>query len=104
MKLRAYETDAQRCPFDEWFQGLDGKLRRAVQRRLRAIQESDHFGDRKSLHGDLHELKFRQAIRIYFTEFDGLIVLILGGSGKGNQPREIAKVRARLKDYKQRIR
>ena len=102
MKLRAYETDAQRCPFDEWFQGLDGKLRRAVQRRLRAIEESDHFGERKSLRGGLHELKFRQAICIYFAEFDGSVVLILGGSGKGGQTRGIAKARARLRDYKQR--
>jgi len=104
VKLRAYETDAQRCPFDDWFQGLDGKLRRAVQRRLRAIEESDHFGERKSLRGGLHELKFRRALRIYFAEIDGRVVLILGGSGKADQTREIAKARARLKDYKQRIR
>jgi len=104
VKFRAYETDAQRCPFDEWFQDLDGKLRRAVQRRLRAIEEFDHFGERKSLRGGLHELKFRQALRIYFAEFDGRVVLILGGSGKAGQAREIAKARARLKDYKQRIR
>jgi putative component of toxin-antitoxin plasmid stabilization module len=50
----------------------------------------------------LHELKFRQVIRIYFAEIDGLIVLLLGGSGKRNQDREIAKARARLKDFEQR--
>jgi putative component of toxin-antitoxin plasmid stabilization module len=50
----------------------------------------------------LHELKFRQVIRIYFAEIDGQIVLLLGGSGKRNQDREIAKARARLKDFEQR--
>jgi len=102
VNLEAYETSAGRNPFLEWFDGLDGAFRRSVQRRLRAIEESSHFGERKNLRGGLHELKFRQAIRIYFAEIDGRIVLLLGGSGKRGQSREIAKARARLKDFKQR--
>ena len=102
MRLEAYETCAGRVAYLEWFDGLDGTLRRAVQRRLRAIEESDHFGQRRNLRGGLHELKFCQAIRIYFAEIDGQIVLLLGGSGKRKQIREIAKARARLKDFKQR--
>jgi len=53
----------------------------------------------KNLRGGLHELKFRQVIRIYFAEFDEEIVLLLGGSGKQDQDREIAKARARLKKF-----
>ncbi len=102
MKLEAYETSVGRVPYLDWFDGLDGTLRRAVQRRLRAIEDNDHFGKRKNLRGGLHELKFRQAIRIYFAEVDGQIVLLLGGSGKRNQDREIARARARLKDIEQR--
>lgn len=103
MKLEAYETQDGRAPFEEWFEKLDGTQKRAVQRRLRALEENDHFGDRKSLRGGLHELKFRQVIRIYFTEVGGELVLLLGGSGKRDQSREIAKARARLKDFIQRI-
>ena len=66
------------------------------------LEDNDHFGTRKNLRGGLHELKFRQVIRIYFAEIDGLFVLLLGGSGKRNQDREIAKARARLKDFEQR--
>jgi len=102
VKLEAYETSGGRVPYLDWFNGLDGTLRRAVQRRLRAIEDNDHFGQRKNLRGGLHELKFRQSIRIYFTEIDSQIVLLLGGSGKRNQDREIAKARARLKDFEQR--
>ena len=102
MKLEAYETSGGRVPYLDWFDGLDGTLRRAVQRRLRAIEDNDHFGQRKNLRGGLHELKFRQSIRIYFTEIDSQIVLLLGGSGKRNQDREIGKARARLKDIEQR--
>jgi putative addiction module killer protein len=102
MRLEVYESSEGRVPFLDWFDSLDGTLRRAVQRRLRAIEDNEHFGKRKNLRGGLHELKFRQVIRIYFAEIDGLIVLLLGGSGKRDQDREIAKARARLKDFEHR--
>ncbi len=102
MRIEAYETSDGRVPYFDWFNALDGTQRRAVQRRLRAIEDNDHFGKRKNLRGGLHELKFRQGIRIYFAEVDGEIVLLLGGSGKRNQDREIGKARARLKDIEQR--
>ena len=102
MRLEVYESSERRVPFLDWFDSVDGTLRRAVQRRLRAIEDNEHFGKRKNLRGGLHELKFRQVIRIYFAEIDGQIVLLLGGSGKRDQDREIAKARARLKDFEQR--
>ena len=103
MRFEVYETSEGRAPYLDWFSGLDSTRRRVVQRRLRAIEDNDHFGNRKNLRGGLHELKFRQVIRIYFAEIDGQIMLLLGGSGKRNQDREIAKARARLKDFEQRI-
>jgi putative addiction module killer protein len=103
MRFEVYETSEGRVPYLDWFSGLDSTRRRAVQRRLRAIEDNDHFGNRKNLRGGLHELKFRQVIRIFFAEIDGRIVLLLGGSGKRNHDREIAKARARLKDFEQRI-
>ena len=96
MKLGAYETSQGRVPYLDWFDGLDGTLRRAVQRRLRAIEDNDHFGTRKNRRGGLHELKFRQVIRIYFAEIDGQIVLLLGGSVKRRQNREIARTTERF--------
>jgi len=102
MRFEVYETREGRVPYLDWFDGLDSTFRRAVQRRLRAIEDNDNFGKRKNPRGGLHELKFRQVIRIYFAEIDGQIVLLLGGSGKRNQDREIAMARARLKDFEQR--
>ena len=102
MRLEAYATSDGRVPYTKWFDRLDATLRRAVQRRLRAIEENDHFGERQSLRGGLYELKFRQAIRIYFAEIDDQVVLLSGGSGKRNQNREIAKARRRLKDFRRR--
>jgi putative addiction module killer protein len=104
VRFEAYETNEGRVPYLDWFSGLDSTLRRAVQRRLRAIEDNDHFGKRKNLRGGLHELKFRRAIRIYFAEFDGQVVLLLGGSGKRDQDREIGRARARLKEFEGQIR
>lgn len=102
MQLKAYRTEDGHAPFVEWLEKLDGTKRRAVQRRLRAIEENDHFGSRRNLRGGLHELKFRQVIRVYFTETDGTVVVLLGGSGKSDQRREIGKARERLRDYRRR--
>ena len=59
MRLDVYETSEGRAPYLDWFSRLDSTRRRAVQRRLRAIEDNDHFGKRKNLRGGLHELKFR---------------------------------------------
>ena len=104
MKLKVYATDEGRVPFVDWFDGLDGSFRRAVQRRLRAIEDNDHLGHSKSLRDGLFELKFRQPIRIYFAKTGSQVVLLLGGSSKDNQNREIAKARRRLNDFRQRTR
>jgi len=104
MRFEVYETSEARVPYLDWFNRPDSTLRRAAQRRLRAIEDNDHFGKRKKLRGGLHELKFRQVMRIYFAEFDGQIMLLLGGSGKQDQDREIAKARARLKEFEGRTR
>lgn len=89
--------------FRTWAGLVGWTARVAEQHRLQPIEDNDHFGNRKNLRGDLHELRFRQVIRIYFAGIDRHIVLLLGGSGKRNQDREIAKARARLKDFEQRI-
>jgi len=97
MRFEVYETSEGRVPYST---GLVVWTARFVEhRRLRAIEDNDHFGKRKNLRGGLRELKFCQVIRIYFAEFDGQIVLLLGGSGKQDQHREIAKARARLKEF-----
>lgn len=102
MRLEAYETRDGRVPFEHWLSQLDGVQRRSVQRRLRALEENDHFGERRNLRGGLHELKFRRGMRIYFAQIDQAILLLLGGSGKRHQSREIDKARQRLSDFRMR--
>jgi hypothetical protein len=43
MRFEVYETSEGRVPYLDWFDGLDGTPRRAVQRRLRAIEDNESF-------------------------------------------------------------
>ena len=104
MKLLVYETDSGRRPFVEWFEQLDGRHQASVRRRLRAAEEYDHLGDCSSLRGGLYEMRLagRIGLRVYFANIDGAIMLLLGGSGKGDQKRAIKRSRERLQDFRDR--
>ena len=95
MKLLAYETNAGRRPFVEWFERLDGRRQASVRRRLRAVEEHGHLGDCSSLRGGLFEMRLagRIGLRVYFANIDGATVLLLGGSGKNDQGRAIKRAR-----------
>jgi len=104
MKLLVYETNSGRRPFVDWFVRLDGKRQASVRRRLRAVEEHDHMGDCSSLRGGLYEMRLagRIGLRVYFADIGGVIVLLLGGSGKSDQTRAIKRARGRLKDFRER--
>ena len=104
MRLLVYETNSGQRPFVEWFERLDGRRQASVRRRLRAVEEHDHLGDCSSLRGGLYEMRLagRIGLRVYFANIDGVIVLLLGGSGKGDQKRTIKQARKRLKDFRER--
>lgn len=103
MKIAHYQSDSRRVPFDEWFDSLDGRHQAAVERRVAAVEEHDHFGDCSSLRGGLYEMRLLgPGMRIYFAYVDRVIVLLLGGSDKSSQKRAIKAARERLKDFKER--
>ncbi len=103
MKIAHYQSDNRRVPFDEWFDSLDGLHQAAVERRVAAVEEHDHFGDCSSLRGGLYEMRLLgPGLRIYFANVGQTIVLLLGGSDKGSQKQAIKAARDILKDFKER--
>ncbi len=103
MKIELYQSEKGRILFDEWFDSLDGRHQAAIERRIAAVEEYDHFGDCRSLRGGLHEMRLLSSgLRIYFTNVEKAIVLLLGGSDKRSQKRAIIAARIRLKDFKER--
>lgn len=109
--LEEYELESSsgktRRPFTEWFSRVkDDSARRAVQRRLRAVEQAEHFGDFGALGEGLLELRihYQQGLRIYCARVGRKVVLLLGGSEKRNQQREMASVRERLAEFRARSR
>jgi putative addiction module killer protein len=105
LKIEHYQTINGRAPFDDWFVKLDMRNQAAVERRLAAIEDHDHFGDCSSLGGGLYEVRLLgPGLRVYFAIFGRMIVLLLGGSDKASQKRAIKSARQRLRDFRERSR
>jgi len=103
LKIEHYQSKYGRVPFEEWFDSLDGRHQAAVERRVAAVEEHDHFGDCSSLQGGLYEMRLLgPGLRIYFAKVGQAIVLLLGGSDKGSQKRAIKAARDRLRDCRER--
>jgi putative addiction module killer protein len=103
-EIQEYITAAGRKPFTEWINGLRDKAARAkLSNRLsRAVK--GNFGDWKALDGGLYEMRehYGPGYRIFYALVGNKIVLLLGGSTKRDQEREIAKAKRYYADYQNR--
>ena len=82
--------------FSAWLKGLRDPIgRRAIVRRLTKLAATGHFGDAQSVGDGVSEMRFHvgPGYRVYYTEKDGAIVLLLCGGDKGSQQRDIEKAK-----------
>lgn len=86
--------------FSQWLHAL--KDRQARARILRRIERLalGHQGDFKALGGKLFELRehYGAGYRIYYTERQGQIIVLLVGGHKNSQERDIKTARAMIED------
>ena len=61
-----------------------------------------NYGDYKSVGDGVLELRFNQGFRIYFTEVDNVIILLLCGGDKSTQQKDIEKVKEYNKILKEK--
>ena len=102
-EIITYKTSTGKCPFDEWFYKLDKTNQARIEKRLERLQE-DNFGDFKKLDSDISELRFTfgSGYRIYFTEANNIIVILLCVGDKSSQQDDIKKAKKYLKDLIER--
>ena len=106
-EIEVYVTDAGAAPLEDWI----GKVRDETARtKLYArLDRASHgnFGDCKDIEGahGLFEIREHhgQGYRIFYSAIGRKVVLILAGSTKQAQDRTIAKAKAYLHDYRQRM-
>lgn len=89
--LRNYSTQAGKVPFLDWLKSIkDPVIRHRIRRRLDRV-ELGHYGEYKPLGDGICELKldFGPGYRIYFAEYDDVIIILLCGGDKSSQVKDI---------------
>ena len=91
LQFTAMKIVKQTDRYMKWFKrlkDLQAKARIAV--RIRRLQNGD-VGDAKSVGGDVRELRlhFGPGYRIYFTERNGSVIILLAGGDKSSQTADI---------------
>lgn len=99
IKIAALAND--KVPFAEWMNSLDKVTKARIQSRLTRLLENN-FGDHKKIDNDISELrlKFGAGYRIYYTEIDSIIVLLINGGDKSTQTKDIEKAKTILKEWR----
>jgi len=101
-KLLLYETPEGRCPWRDWFDGLeDRKIQAAIDARLLRLQRGN-LGDCKRVGAGIWELRvhFGGGYRIYFGQDGVALVVLLCGGSKSSQKRDINRARVYWNDYR----
>ena len=88
--------------FKKWIAKLrDQRARARISEYLERLLEGN-FSNVKSLGGGISEIKihYGSGYRVYYTERNGLIIILLAGGDKSTQERDIAKARQLAKEWK----
>ena len=90
-----------KVPFIEWMNSLDKNTKIRVQSRLTRLLENN-FGDHKKIDNEISELRFKfgSGYRIYYTEIDNIIVLLINGGNKSTQNKDILKAKSILQEWR----
>lgn len=95
MNYNSHVVVRQTRQFRKWLKGLKNhKVKALIAARLHRLQETGAFGDTKRFDG-IGEMRFHQSpgYRVYFTEQDGVVVILLCGGDKGSQARDIERAK-----------
>lgn len=93
--MKIIQTDI----FITWLKKLkDSTARARINLRIRRIELTGNLGEYRSLGDDLFELKidYGPGYRVYFSQFDDAVLLLLVGGDKSSQQRDIKKARKAL--------
>jgi putative addiction module killer protein len=102
-QIVTYKTFTGKCPYEEWFYKLDKATQARIEKRLERLEEGN-YGDFKKINNDLSELRFNfgSGYRIYFTETNDIIVILLCAGDKSSQQYDIKKAKNYLNDLIER--
>ena len=99
--VKIAQLSNDKAPFIDWIESLDKVTKSRVQSRLTRLLENN-FGDHKKIDNEISELrlKFGSGYRIYYTEIDNVIVLLINGGDKSTQSKDIQKAKEILQEWR----
>ncbi len=100
-EIKIYKTLFGKEPYLDWYLSLDNSQKITISKRLMRAK-LNNYGDYKDLSEGLRELKFKNGIRIYFTETQKTIIILFIGGNKKRQSSDIKKAKEYLTEYKER--
>lgn len=100
-KVRYLKTNAKKEPLSDWLKSLDTIARKRILQRLLRLEEGN-FGDCKKIDNEISELRFTfdSGYRIYFTQLDNIVLLLINGGNKSTQSKDIIKAKELLKQWR----
>ena len=103
--IKEYIDSNDRSPYAKWFNNLNAP---AAARVVTAVvrMEQGNFSNVKGIGGGVLECRidFGPGYRVYFGRDGDRIIILLGGSTKKRQKRDIEAAKALWKEYKKRKR
>jgi putative addiction module killer protein len=80
--------------FAKWLQKLDFKIKSVTMANLLRLEEGN-FSNVKTVGGGIQELKinYQKGYRVYFTNVNGEIIILLCAGDKSSQQSDIAKAK-----------
>lgn len=86
-----------KAPVLSWLESLDSNFRKRVIQRILRLEDGN-FGDCKKLTNEISELRcnFGKGYRIYYTEIENTIILLINGGDKSTQVKDINKANEML--------
>lgn len=103
-ELRIYCTKEGKKPFTEWMKSLKDKIVKSqITNRLNRVMQGN-YGDYNPVGNGVYELRihYGSGYRIYFTEQENTIVLLLLGGNKSTQSRDIEKAKKYWHEFRER--
>ena len=88
--------------FETWFKALKDRVGRArIQARLDRLEDG-HSGDCQVIGDGVSELRvhYGPGYRIYFTEKNDEVVILLVGGTKGSQTRDISRAKKMAQEHR----
>ena len=102
MKVGYYTDDLGNIPFKDWLDSIKDKPTKSRLFRELTKLELGLLGDPKSLGKGLYEkkIKLSTSYRFYYGYHDKDLIIMLAGSDKDGQKKEIKKAHGYWEDYK----